>query len=194
MSHRVVEQTLGSVQLVAWRRDQLAASGFPLPLAARVARDSRYDLHTLIELVERGCPPELAVRIVAPLDEGTRHDPGYAPAVPGAVGLRSQLGEPAVPALDEESREWLRCLRAEGSVKDEAIARLHALLLRAALFEVARRRPTLPHLRGNDLDDIANQAADDALVSVLGVWTTSAARAASRPGSTSSPCSRRRSS
>jgi RNA polymerase sigma-70 factor (ECF subfamily) len=39
--------------------------------------------------------------------------------------------------------------------------------LRAARFECARRRPTLPHLRGNDLDDIANQAADDALVSVL---------------------------
>jgi len=69
--------------------------------------------------------------------------------------------------LDEESREWLRCLRAEGRVYDDAVARLHALLLRAARFECARRRPTLPHLRGNDLDDIANQAADDALVSVL---------------------------
>ena len=42
-----------------------------------------------------------------------------------------------------------------------------ALLLRAARFEVARRRPTLPHLRGNELDDIANEAADDALMSVL---------------------------
>ena len=69
--------------------------------------------------------------------------------------------------LDQESREWLRSLRAEGRTRDEAIARLHALLLRAARFEVARRRPTLPHLRGNDVDDIANQAADDALVSVL---------------------------
>ena len=59
-----------TVQLVAWRRDQLTASGFPLPLAARVARDSRYDIHTLIELVERGCPPHLAARIAAPLDEG----------------------------------------------------------------------------------------------------------------------------
>ena len=47
--------------------------------------------------------------------------------------------------------------------RDEAVARLHALLLRAARFEVARRRPSLPHLRGDDLDDIANQAADDAL-------------------------------
>jgi RNA polymerase sigma-70 factor (ECF subfamily) len=44
---------------------------------------------------------------------------------------------------------------------------LHALLLRAARFEVARRRPTLPHLRGNELDDIATEAADDALMSVL---------------------------
>lgn len=78
-----------------------------------------------------------------------------------------QHGDPGVAALDDESREWLRCLRAQGSIKEDAVARLHALLLRAALFEVARRRPMLPHLRGGDLDDIANQAADDALVSVL---------------------------
>lgn len=71
------------------------------------------------------------------------------------------------PALDAESREWLRCLRAEGAVYQEAVARLHALLLRGARFEVARRRPMLPHLRGNELDDIALQAADDALMSVL---------------------------
>ena len=71
------------------------------------------------------------------------------------------------PLLDAESREWLRCLGETGAARDEATARLHALLLRAARFEVARRRPTLPHLRGDDLDDIANQAADDALVSVL---------------------------
>ena len=71
------------------------------------------------------------------------------------------------PTLDDESREWIRSLRADGSAHDEAVARLHALLLRAARFEVARRRPTMPHLRGDDLDDIANEAADDALVSVL---------------------------
>jgi RNA polymerase sigma-70 factor, ECF subfamily len=66
--------------------------------------------------------------------------------------------------LDEESREWLRDLRAG---REDATARLHALLLRAARFEVARRRPTLPHLRGNELDEIALEAADDALMSVL---------------------------
>jgi RNA polymerase sigma-70 factor, ECF subfamily len=82
------------------------------------------------------------------------------------------VGSSAAPTqglqlLDPESREWLRALRAQGRERDEAVARLHALLLRAARFECARRRPALPHLRGNDLDDIANQAADDALVSVL---------------------------
>ena len=88
--------------------------------------------------------------------------------------VRAVEGQPPVVAaaastrlLDPESREWLRCLRAPGVTRDDAVARLHALLLRAARFEVARRRPTQPHLRGNDLDDIANHAADDALVSVL---------------------------
>ena len=69
--------------------------------------------------------------------------------------------------LDDESRRWLRDLRADGAAHDDAVARLHALLLRAARFEVARRRPTLPHLRGDELVDIATEAADDALMSVL---------------------------
>jgi RNA polymerase sigma-70 factor, ECF subfamily len=69
--------------------------------------------------------------------------------------------------LDDESRTWLRDLRDAGSARDDAIARLHALLLRAARFEVARRRATLPQLRGDELDDIAMQAADDAVVGVL---------------------------
>jgi hypothetical protein len=56
----------GAHQLVVWRREQLAQAGFPLPLAARLAKEGRYDLHALIELLERGCPPELAVRILAP--------------------------------------------------------------------------------------------------------------------------------
>jgi RNA polymerase sigma-70 factor (ECF subfamily) len=73
----------------------------------------------------------------------------------------------AAPPLDGESREWLRDLRADGAAREQAIARLHALLVRAARFEVARRRPTLPHLRGGELDDIALEAADDALMSVL---------------------------
>ena len=69
--------------------------------------------------------------------------------------------------LDPESRRWLRELRGEGDSRGEAVASLHALLLRAARFEVSRRRHLLPHVRGGDFDDIALEAADDALVSVL---------------------------
>jgi RNA polymerase sigma-70 factor, ECF subfamily len=58
-------------------------------------------------------------------------------------------------------------LRACGREREQALAELHALLLRAARFEVSRRRATLPHLRGGELDDIALEAADDALVAVL---------------------------
>jgi hypothetical protein len=57
-----------SHEVVRWRCEQLVASGFSLPVAAHLAKDARYDLHALIELVERGCPPDLAARIVAPLD------------------------------------------------------------------------------------------------------------------------------
>ena len=63
----------GEVDEVArWRRGQLADAGFSAGLAAEIAGDPHFDLHALIELVERGCPPVLAARILAPLDgEGT---------------------------------------------------------------------------------------------------------------------------
>jgi hypothetical protein len=56
-------------EVARWRREQLVHSGFSRPLAGRIADDPRYDLHALIELVESGCAPDLAVRIRAPLDE-----------------------------------------------------------------------------------------------------------------------------
>jgi hypothetical protein len=56
-------------EVVRWRREQLAESGFSRSLAGKIAEDPRFDLHALIELVERGCPPQLALRIFAPLDE-----------------------------------------------------------------------------------------------------------------------------
>jgi hypothetical protein len=57
-------------EVARWRRGQLADAGFPASLAAEIAGDPRFDLHALIGLVERGCPPHLATRILAPLDEG----------------------------------------------------------------------------------------------------------------------------
>jgi hypothetical protein len=54
--------------VVIWRREQLVRSGVPVTLAARAAKEGGYDLHALIELLGRGCPPELAIRILAPLE------------------------------------------------------------------------------------------------------------------------------
>ena len=65
-----LQQTRREDQLTTWRLDQLIRSGFPDDIATRVATDTRFDLHALIELVERGCPPDLAVRILAPIEVG----------------------------------------------------------------------------------------------------------------------------
>jgi len=61
-------RTSESQDVTAWRRGQLLDAGFAPDAAGRLARDTRRDVHALIELVERGCPPELAERILAPLD------------------------------------------------------------------------------------------------------------------------------
>lgn len=69
--------------------------------------------------------------------------------------------------LDPESRAWLRQLHADGPVRDAAIARLHVVLLREARYEVRRRTAALAHPSGRDLEDLAMQAADDALLTIL---------------------------
>lgn len=60
-------------RLADWRIAQLAAAGFDASLAVVVAGRPGVDIHALIELVERGCPPSLAARILAPLDEEPEH-------------------------------------------------------------------------------------------------------------------------
>jgi hypothetical protein len=57
-----------STAFVEWRRECLLAAGFDEDLAARLGADDRIDLHALLLLVDRGCPPALAERILAPLD------------------------------------------------------------------------------------------------------------------------------
>ncbi len=80
--------------------------------------------------------------------------------IPGA-------GPDVQPAADP-SRTLLARLGATGHEREAAVVELHALLLKAARFEVDRRRDTLPHLRGGDHEDLAQQSADDALLAVLG--------------------------
>lgn len=59
----------GVVGIVPWRRRRLERAGFTPSLADELANDRRVDLHVLLELVDRGCAPELAARILAPLDD-----------------------------------------------------------------------------------------------------------------------------
>jgi RNA polymerase sigma-70 factor (ECF subfamily) len=69
--------------------------------------------------------------------------------------------------LDAESQSWIDRLSPQSPEREAAIEALHALLLKAARFEVHRRHAAIPHLGGNDLDDLACQSANDALVAVL---------------------------
>ena len=78
----------------------------------------------------------------------------------GAAG--DAAGDPEAPSDD-----WAYRLSRPGSDRDAAIAALHALLLRAARFEVNRRGAALRNLHGADLDDLACQSADDAMMSIL---------------------------
>jgi RNA polymerase sigma-70 factor (ECF subfamily) len=80
--------------------------------------------------------------------------------------IETPAGDSAAPGEDN-SRLWLERLGASGPRRDAAVIELHALLLKAARFEINRRRASLPHLRGDDQEDLAQQSADDALLAVL---------------------------
>jgi RNA polymerase sigma-70 factor (ECF subfamily) len=81
-----------------------------------------------------------------------------AAGLPGAGAVR--------PRCDAESRGWLHALSGTAPERAAAVARLHALLLRAARFEIARRRPAAG-ARRSELDELAVRAADAALTTIL---------------------------
>jgi hypothetical protein len=57
-----------SHDVAGWRQGLLLGAGFDPYLAAGLALDARVDLHALLQLVDLGCPPLLAARVLAPLD------------------------------------------------------------------------------------------------------------------------------
>jgi hypothetical protein len=67
--------------VVRWRRQRLIDAGFSARSSDKLARDLRVDLHGLLDLVQSGCPPEFAVRILAPLDPAL--DAGDSARAPG---------------------------------------------------------------------------------------------------------------
>ena len=104
-------------------------------------------------------PPPTLIEVPARGENGLH---GYA-----RLGLKRAIEDRHAPAA-AQTEAWLAALRTEGAERDRAVARLHELLLGAARFEVSRRRAALSQVRGEELDDIAMQAADDALMAVLG--------------------------
>jgi RNA polymerase sigma-70 factor, ECF subfamily len=68
--------------------------------------------------------------------------------------------------------EWITALKGPPAMREPALAELHALLLRAARFELGRRRPMLRDIPQAEIDDMASQAADDAMVAILGKLDT----------------------
>lgn len=92
------------------------------------------------------------------------------------VGDASAMTQGPVPSsalpynadVDQESRQWLQHLESAGPQHDDAVEALFELLHRGARHEANRRRGSLPTAVVQDLDDLARQAADDALAAVLG--------------------------
>lgn len=69
--------------------------------------------------------------------------------------------------LDQESRRWIEYLRDGHPRHDQTVAKLHGVLLRVAFGELGRRRRQLGSIAGPEFDDLAQQAADDALLGIL---------------------------
>lgn len=83
------------------------------------------------------------------------------PADPAADGILPS------PELDPGSQQWIQMLSGAGPQREEGLARLHALLLRVARGEMRRRGGRL-QITGPELDDLAHQAAADALLAIVG--------------------------
>jgi RNA polymerase sigma-70 factor (ECF subfamily) len=116
--------------------------------------------------------PRLAAQPVdvrAPSDACVGREPAAAGSVGGAMFELIATLSVARHELsaDAESRAWVQELKSSGEQRERAIARLRALLLRAARYEVNRRRATLGHLGASECDDLAEQSASDALMAVL---------------------------
>jgi len=59
-----VQERTERERIEEWRREELERAGYPLDAATEVAIRHDIDLHAAVELVERGCPPEVATRIL----------------------------------------------------------------------------------------------------------------------------------
>jgi RNA polymerase sigma-70 factor, ECF subfamily len=100
--------------------------------------------------------PDMSAGALATVSDGVRV--AVMPETPLSLAARGP---------DAESVSWIEALSGAGRQKEEAVERLHELLLRASYFEIDRRRDSLGAARSGDRDDLAIQAADDALMAIM---------------------------
>ena len=96
--------------------------------------------------------------------------PRRPPVLPARVSITVVGSQPTAgtrAGLDRESKRWVEQLGAGHPRRDRAVAELHELLLRAAIHELSRRRDQLGSITGPEFEDLAQQAANDAVMSVL---------------------------
>lgn len=95
-----------------------------------------------------------------------RHEPVYDLPV-SIERLPADTSDRQQAQGDSASRRWVEQLHPDHQRHEQAVARLHDVLRRAALGELHRRRAQLPGLAGPEFDDLSHQCADDALVNIL---------------------------
>jgi RNA polymerase sigma-70 factor (ECF subfamily) len=100
------------------------------------------------------------------IDVGGAGRPGRSDEVVSETASSSP--DDAVPMRpDRDTSQWVEQLRLGHPRREDTVAMLHEVLLRVAFYELSRRRAQLGFIRGSEFDDLAHQAADDALVNVL---------------------------
>jgi RNA polymerase sigma-70 factor, ECF subfamily len=90
------------------------------------------------------------------------------PSFAGGIAMPEASLPVTRPVPDAESLGWIAALDGVGPAREDAVERLHGMLLRASHFEIARRRGALGDSDcARDFDDLAMQAADDALMAIM---------------------------
>jgi RNA polymerase sigma-70 factor (ECF subfamily) len=147
------------VDVVTWRWCRLLEAGFPPDLARRLSSSTAIDLHALLELVDRGCPAELAA------GSCPRSRPVRRPV--SIVGSDAPV-PPELGLVDAEPEDWIEALTSPGPApgpRDGAAAHICCSGPRAT--RCGRMRSSLGGAGHARLDEIANQAADEAMMNVL---------------------------
>ena len=175
-TRRTAERALLFSAVADWRRERLIAAGFAADLAVRSPRTARSTCTPCSSSsIAAAGPrwPRASSRpwtIVAGRAERVAVSDGVSVAdtfVGGGIAMPEASLSVDGHAADAESRGWIEALSSTGAEREDAVARLHGVLVRASRFEVARRRRALGGGSAGHLDDLAMQAAADALVAIL---------------------------